>query len=95
MLARRRLQGRSPDPGPSLAAFEASNRFVFDAFRSGEDAAEYVFPHHLLCADGERCAIVRDGQPLYWDRAHLSRFGAESLSVLFEPRFARLTLLTH
>ena len=87
MLARRRLQGRSADPGPTLAAFEASNRFVFDAFRSGPDAAEYVFPHHLLCTDGDRCALVRDGQPLYSDQAHLSRFGAESLSVLFEPRF--------
>jgi peptidoglycan/LPS O-acetylase OafA/YrhL len=87
MLARRQLQRRSADPGPTLAAFEGKNRLVLDAFRSGPDAAEYVFPHRLLCADGEHCAIVRDGQPLYTDRAHLSRFGAESLSVLFEPRF--------
>jgi hypothetical protein len=87
MLARRRLQGRAADPGPTLADFEAHNRFVFDAFRSNTDAAEYLFPHQLLCSDGEHCATIRDERPLYSDQAHLSRFGAESVSVLFEPVF--------
>ena len=87
MLARRRLQGRSLDPGTTLAAFEARNRVVLDAFQSDPDAA-YVFPHRLLCTSAEaHCATVRDGRPLYADHSHLSRFGAESVSALFEPLF--------
>jgi hypothetical protein len=95
MQARRRLQGRSPDPGPSLAAFEARNRFVFDAFRANPDAAQYVFPHRLLCTDAEGCAIIRDGRPLYADHSHLSRFGAESLSSLFDPLFTSIAEARH
>ena len=86
MLARRRLRGRPVEPGPTMAAFEMRNRLVLDTFRSSP-GAEYVFPHQLLCTGGERCAIVRDGRPLYSDDDHLSRLGAESVSGLFEPVF--------
>ena len=87
MLARRRLQGRSPEPGPALAAFETRNRIVLDAFQSEPDVA-YLFPHRLLCtSDDARCAMIRDGRPLYSDHSHLSRFGADSVSALFDPLF--------
>jgi hypothetical protein len=90
MMARRRLQGRRPDDGPTLAAFETRNRVVFDAFRRVSGAATFVFPHLLLCAGGAPCALSHGDQPLYSDNAHLSPFGAERISVLFDPLFASI-----
>jgi hypothetical protein len=60
---------------------------VFDAFRGSSGAATFVFPHQLLCGDGPHCALSQDDRPLYGDHSHLSTFGAEWISVLFEPLF--------
>jgi len=86
-LARNLSRGKSEEFGPTLTAFETRNKFVLDYFRGHAHEAEFLYPHRLLCPE-KRCAVERDGKPLYADDNHLSHFGAESLSVLFEPLFA-------
>lgn len=86
-LARDHMLGASQDIGPTLAAFEARNKFVLGYFQAHADDAEYVYPHRLLCSP-TRCAVAREGKPLYSDDNHLSRFGAQNMRPLFEPLFA-------
>jgi hypothetical protein len=60
--------------------FLARQAFVFSLF--ADMARHYgvtmVYPHETLC-DASRCAVVRDGHPLYRDEHHLSVFGAMRL----------------
>jgi len=86
-LARNRMRGLSQDIGPTLAQFEARNRFVLDTFRSLDGMADFVYPHRMLCPK-LRCAVTLEGKPLYLDGNHLSRFGADSISAIFEPVFS-------
>jgi len=86
-LARNRMRGLPEDIGPTLAQFEARNRFVLDTFRSLDGMATFVYPHRILCPK-LRCAVMLEGKPLYLDGFHLARFGAESISAIFEPVFS-------
>jgi peptidoglycan/LPS O-acetylase OafA/YrhL len=86
-LARNRMRGLSEDLGPTLAQFEARNRFVLDTFRSLDGMADFIYPHRMLCPK-LRCAVMLNGRPLYLDGTHLTRFGAESISAIFEPVFS-------
>ena len=53
-----------------------------------------VFPHDYLCKSG-RCAVRKDGIPLYRDEHHLSDYGAKKLEPLLnkamDPLFAKLS----
>ena len=80
-----------PDVRRQKAATNAYGDHLHDQYDTvWSDAAQYVFPHRRLCTDAEGCAIIRDGRPLYSDHSHLSRFGAESLSSLFDPLFTSI-----
>jgi len=43
-----------------------------------------LFPHETICA-GERCAVLQNGRPIYYDTDHLTITGALELVPLLEP----------
>jgi peptidoglycan/LPS O-acetylase OafA/YrhL len=86
-LARYHHRGIEKEFGPTRADFEARNGFVLDFFKRHTRDVEFVYPHHVLCPHSP-CSVVRDGKPLYADDDHLSRFGAETVSGLFDELFA-------
>jgi hypothetical protein len=43
----------------------------------------------LLCVEN-KCRVTIDGLPLYKDDDHLSLFGAETVSNIFEPIFGAM-----
>jgi peptidoglycan/LPS O-acetylase OafA/YrhL len=85
-LAKLHLQGRSEDVGPTSEQFERRNRFVLDQLATIKGSAEVVYPHRILCT-APRCSVARLGKSLYMDDDHLSRFGAESISKIFDAVF--------
>jgi peptidoglycan/LPS O-acetylase OafA/YrhL len=85
-LARRRLRGLPEAIGPTRAEFEVRNKAILDQLAM-EDDVRRIYPDKVLC-DDTRCAVTREGKPLYFDDHHLHRFGAESISAIFEPIFA-------
>ncbi len=85
-LAWRRIRGLSEDIGATPSEFEARNASVMRNFAGFGTSAAFVYPHRILCAE-PRCTVARDGKPLYFDEEHLSRFGAESVSEVFDPIF--------
>jgi peptidoglycan/LPS O-acetylase OafA/YrhL len=48
--------------------------------------ARLLLPHKFLC-DKARCAVSKENRPLYFDDNHLTTFGAEAISPLFETIF--------
>jgi peptidoglycan/LPS O-acetylase OafA/YrhL len=83
-LARSAFIGRQVDISESVHDFTKRNEFpskLFDhiARRYG---AEFIRPDLALCNE-VKCAVEKDGRALYSDRAHLSRFGAQSISSIF------------
>lgn len=90
VLARSVRFGHQPPPAPSQARFEARQAFV-EATLAELDALPGVTvlrPAAVLCP-GDRCEVVRDGRPLYFDTHHLSLTGAALLEPMFEAMFAR------
>jgi len=49
---------------------------------------QVVDPWTALCVENE-CRVTIDGVPLYKDDDHLSLFGSEIVSIVFDPIFAR------
>lgn len=56
---------------------------------AGRKGVETIRLDQALCDDTD-CRLVADGDPLYWDKNHISRTGALYLSPLFDPIFERL-----
>jgi hypothetical protein len=50
---------------------------------------QVVDPWHALCVEN-KCRVTIDGVPIYKDDDHLSLFGSELVSVVFEPVFQAL-----
>jgi peptidoglycan/LPS O-acetylase OafA/YrhL len=59
---------------------------VLDKLRE-EHGIQVVDPWTALCVENE-CRVTIDGIPLYKDDDHLSLFGSEIVSIVFEPIFA-------
>lgn len=79
LLARIDLYGADTDLRPDMAAYEreqARMKPVYEAL-----ASHVIRPRDILC-DADRCAVEREGVPLFYDDDHLSRAGAESLAPL-------------
>jgi len=90
VLARSTRFGQPPPPAPSLAQFAARQAFV-EATLAELDALPGVTvlrPAEALCA-GDRCDVLREGRPLYFDTHHLSLAGAALLEPMFDGMFAR------
>ncbi len=93
-LARYHHRGIGQEFGPTLADFEARNGFVLDLFTRHTRDVELVYPHHVLCRQSP-CSVLRGGKPLYADDDHLSRFGAGTISGLFDGVFAAAAQMEH
>ncbi|MCA1899520.1 MAG: acyltransferase [Chloroflexi bacterium] len=73
---------------PSVDEYLARNRKAFavlDALRDKYDI-QVVDPWKALCVDNQ-CRVAIDGLPVYKDDDHLSLFGSELTTVVFEPIF--------
>jgi hypothetical protein len=47
---------------------------------------QLIEPWKILCVD-EKCRVAVDGIPLYGDDDHLSTYGSEMISPIFDPLF--------
>ena len=86
-LFRARRFGGTTDFGPSLAEFRSRQDAALAAL---EQAAQLplvtvVYPSEVLCR--ERCAVERDGLPLYVDDNHLSYPGLALMKPLLQQAF--------
>jgi peptidoglycan/LPS O-acetylase OafA/YrhL len=86
-LARFRMWNLPEDFGPTRAEFEVRNKIILDRLAAEDSDVRLVYPDKMLCGQ-VTCAVTRDGKPLYFDDHHLDRFGAESISAIFDPLFA-------
>lgn len=57
---------------------------------AGKNPVIVVDPSTALC-DEKKCMVVTDGQPIYRDDDHLSIFGAQYISYVFDPLFQSLS----
>jgi peptidoglycan/LPS O-acetylase OafA/YrhL len=90
VLARSRRFGRVPPDAPTRAEYTARQEHVL-AVLDELDALPGVVvlrPDAVLCRD-VRCAVTRDGLPLYFDSHHLTLRGGSLLEPLFAQIFSR------
>jgi len=96
VLARLAQQHKDAVLAPPDSAFYEREANVLPLFRAlaAEDGVSAVFPHDYLCSGG-RCAVRKNGIPLYRDEHHLSAYGAKKLEPLLsgaiEPLFTGAT----
>lgn len=75
----------TPAEGVPVSEFLTRNRTVLDRLSTLQREGIAVFyPHALLC--GQTCALIRDGQVLYFDDHHLSVAGGRVIA----PQLAQL-----
>lgn len=90
MLARYAQRGQLPtDAFVERSKFEEANHatIAFLDSLTTLPGTRAVRPADLLCSR-ERCELVFDGRPLYYDDAHLSVAGAERVAPAFEAAFS-------
>ena len=91
VLARIRHLGTGFDIRPGRADFEERQRpvqFFIDSEQRHFGFAQ-LSPARRLC-DWQRCEVILDGPPLYFDSHHLSNHGVRVVADEFEPVFAKL-----
>jgi hypothetical protein len=73
---------------PTLDEYLARNQRALDVieFLKGKYGIQIVEPWKILCASGI-CRVAIDNIPLYNDNHHLSVFGSELVTPVFEPLF--------
>ena len=86
--ARNLFIGRNFDIRPRLSDFHARNAYVSAVFNrmAGQYGVKVLYPDSILCGK-DLCEVTKNGRALYYDDDHLSVFGAESISSIFEPVF--------
>ena len=84
VLAREKLAARTRIDPPNEDAYLQRQKFVMATFAQLErsDGVTLIYPHEVLCQTG-KCAVSRNGIPLYRDEHHLSVYGALQLTPLF------------
>lgn len=77
-----------PLPFVAFDEYQAGLAGGIEKFRaqSGDASITYINPASMLC-DGVKCFAAKDGRSLYFNPGHLSAYGAEYLSSLFDPYF--------
>lgn len=81
--------GDTGQVGLRLADHLADQHFEDQLFNGvTELGATVLDPVPVLGSDGDRCRVVQDGRPLFWDSHHLTTHGAMVLRPLFEPIFS-------
>jgi hypothetical protein len=73
---------------PTYAEHVKKSRSVFDLFNSLKDdeRVQIISLPDMLC-DSEICPVIMEGQLLYTDDNHLSFFGSQYISSIFDPVF--------
>ncbi len=81
---------------PTLTEYLERNLAANHAIDSIEQNynVQVIDPSKALC-DEQRCLVAIDGEPLYRDDDHLSTFGAEYISYIFDPLFAAIFSAEH
>src|SRR5258706_216224 len=76
---------------PSLNEYIDRNMIVTTVVESlaKNDDVQIVDPWKALCNE-KNCLVASEGQPLYLDDDHLSIFGAQEISNIFDPVFKNL-----
>lgn len=79
---------RDVDIRPRFDAYRQRQAFATETFEAIAQSypVEMLRPHERLC-DNNHCRIAVDGRPLYRDDDHLSHFGAETISDVFNQIF--------
>lgn len=79
---------RTIDIRPRYEAYRKRQEFVTRTLEAiaRDYPVQMLRPHERLC-DSSHCRISIDGRPLYRDDDHLSHFGAETLSDVFNQIF--------
>jgi peptidoglycan/LPS O-acetylase OafA/YrhL len=90
VLARSHRFDRVPPPAPTRTEFAARQAHVMQVLAELDalPGVVVVHPAAVLC-DEARCAVTREGLPLYFDSHHLTLRGSGLLEPLFEPIFTR------
>lgn len=72
-----------------LAAFRDQNKWILQLFNdvAKKYPVKFIWPHTALCE--ETCGLASDGRALYFDHNHLSVFGADKTSKLYDPIFSK------
>ena len=67
------------------------NRKIFAILNELKEKYQFqiIDPWKILCTN-KICRVTVDGVPLYSDDDHLSLFGSELVSVIFEPVFVSM-----
>ncbi len=76
---------------PSIDEYLARNQKAFAILGKlqNEYGIEIVDPWKALCVEDE-CRVTIDEVPIYKDDDHLSLFGSELVSIVFEPIFTKM-----
>jgi hypothetical protein len=90
VLARSQRFGRVPPDPPTRAEYTARQEHVLAVLNELDTLPGVVVlrPDAVLCRD-MRCAVTRDGLPLYFDSHHLTLRGGSLLEPLFAQIFTR------
>jgi peptidoglycan/LPS O-acetylase OafA/YrhL len=90
VLARSHRFGRMPPDAPTRAEYTARQEHVLAVLEELDALPGVVVlrPDAVLCRD-VRCAVTRDGLPLYFDSHHLTLRGGALLEPLFAQIFTR------
>ncbi len=78
---------------PTLNEYFDRNQVVrktIDELVTKNPAIEVINPWKALC-DQQKCLSIKDGQPLYSDDDHLSTFGSQYISYIFDALFKKLS----
>jgi hypothetical protein len=77
---------------PTRAAFDERNARSIALLErlAQKHGARVLYPHQTLCRT-DRCAVIRDGRPLYYDTDHLTITGALQLTPMLEPAFREMS----
>ncbi len=75
---------------PSREEYLLRNKNLFAILEqfAKNDGVELIYPSEYICM-ADICRVAVDGMPLYVDDDHLSVFGSEWISPVFEPLFVK------
>lgn len=70
-------------------AFDSKNAWIFSFFAelARTYPIKFIWPHEVLCSQRE-CRVSENGRALYFDHNHLSLFGAQKTSLLYDQVFS-------
>jgi len=87
-MARLKLTGSTVDIRSTLREFDRDNKTAINLFSQSEilKYAEIVNIGPYFCKNGH-CELSINSHPLFFDRAHLNKFGFVALTPLLEGIF--------